>query len=207
MPTERDRRIAGIVLAAGFARRAGGIGKLLVPVAGRPIIRHVAGAACDAGLDPVIVVVRPDASGLRKALQDLPVIMTENQNAQDGLSSSLRCGLAALPAGTAGAAILLGDMPWIRSATLGALTAVLDDGAGRSICVPVYDGVRGNPVVWSARFFPAMAALAGDVGARELLAEHAVYVHEVAVDDPGVLRDVDTAAEIDNLRRESPCPH
>jgi molybdenum cofactor cytidylyltransferase len=207
MADERDHRIAGIVLAAGFAKRAGGIDKLLVPVAGRPIIRHVARAACDAGLDPVVVVVRPAASELRHALQDLPIIMTENQSAQDGLSSSLRCGLAALPAGTAGAAILLGDMPWIQSATLRALAAALDDGAGRSISVPVHAGVRGNPVIWSARFFPAMAALAGDVGARELLAEHAVYVHEVAVDDPGVLRDVDTADEIDNLRRESPCPH
>jgi CTP:molybdopterin cytidylyltransferase MocA len=208
MPTGPDRgRVAGIVLAAGFARRAGGADKLLVPVDGRPIIRHVAGAASDAGLDPVVVVVRPGAAALRSALRDLTVTVTENPDAHEGLSASLRCGIRALPEDTAGVAILLGDMPWIRPATLRALALALDDAAGRSICVPVHDGTRGNPVVWSARFLPAMTALTGDAGARGLLQQHAASVHEVVVDDVGVLRDVDTADQIERLRSGLPCPH
>lgn len=208
MPAGPDRgRIAGIVLAAGFAKRAGGEDKLLVPVEGRPIIRHVAGAACDAGLDPVVVVVRPGAVALRRALRDLEVTVIENPAAHEGLSASLRCGITALPEDTAGVAILLGDMPWIRPATLRALTTALDDAAGRSICVPVHGGTRGNPVVWSARFIPAMTALTGDAGARGLLQLHADWVHEVVVEDAGVLCDVDTADQIERLRSGLPCPH
>jgi molybdenum cofactor cytidylyltransferase len=208
-PVEARGPVAGVVLAAGFARRAGGIDKLLVPLAGRAIIRHVAGAACDAGFDPVVVVTRPDADQLRDALADLPLVLTENPRASQGLSGSLRCGLDALPGGAAsvaGAAILLGDMPWVLPATMRALAEALDDSAGRSICVPVHGGARGNPVVWGARFFSAMAALDGDTGARGLLARHAARLHEVPVDDPGVLRDVDTAEEIERLGGEPPHP-
>jgi molybdenum cofactor cytidylyltransferase len=203
---ERPVRVAGVVLAAGFARRAGGTDKLLVPLRGRPLIEHVIRAAGGAGLSPVVVVTRPDAPALRGALTDLPVEVVENPRPGDGLSTSLRCGLAALPAGIAGAAILLGDMPWVRSSTIRTLTDTLDDDDGRSICVPVHRGQRGNPVVWSARFFAAMASLAGDEGARRLLQQFAEQVCEVPVDDAGVLRDIDTADEIERLNGASSCP-
>jgi molybdenum cofactor cytidylyltransferase len=196
----RGQQIAAVVLAAGFARRAAGVDKLLVPVAGKPIIRHVVDAVCEAGLDPVVVVIRPDASHIREALGDAPVTFVENPNAGGGLSTSLRCGIEALPQACAGAAILLGDMPWVRTSTLRALTAALDHAADRSICVPVFDGTRGNPVVWSARFFPEIATLTGDAGARGLLARYPAAVHDVMVDDAGVLRDVDTAEQIEQAR-------
>lgn len=206
IPVKPGGRVAGIVLAAGFARRAGGTNKLLVPLDGRPLIRHVAGAACAAGLDPVVVVTQPDALALRHALLDLPLTLTENPNASEGLSASLRAGLAALPPHAAGAAILLGDMPWVRPDTIRALAAALDDQTSRSICVPMYGGQRGNPVVWSARFFSEMADMTGDSGARLLLQRHAAVVHVLSVHDAGVLRDIDTAEQIERLRRMSRCP-
>ncbi|HSH74873.1 MAG TPA: nucleotidyltransferase family protein [Longimicrobiales bacterium] len=185
-------RAAGVVLAAGLSRRMGGRDKVLVEVDGKPMVRRVVETALRAGLDPVIVVVRRAGSGVRRALEGLPVLYARNDSPEAGLSSSLREGLRSLGAESQAAVVLLGDMPWVRPADVAALVAAFDPAAGREICVPVYAGRRGNPVLWSARFFREMAGLEGDVGARALLSRHARSVHEVPAGGEGVLRDVDT---------------
>jgi len=100
--------------------------------------------------------------------------------------------IAALPADIDGAVICLGDMPRVTAALIDRLIDAFDPDAGRAICVPVYRGKRGNPVLWAARFFPEIDRLTGDVGARHLVAAHDSAVFEDACDDDGVLIDVDT---------------
>jgi molybdenum cofactor cytidylyltransferase len=82
---------------------------------------------------------------------------------------------------------------------LNRLIAAFSPPDGRSICVAVHDGKRGNPVLWSRTWFGEIAALSGDTGAKQLLAAHEEQVCEVEA-DPGVLRDVDTPEALAQLR-------
>ena len=83
-------------------------------------------------------------------------------------------------------------MPLVRSKHIDTLVAAFDPAQGREICVPVFEGKRGNPVLFARRFFDEMAAVRGDVGARHLIGAYEEYVCEVAMEDRAVLVDVDS---------------
>lgn len=193
--------LAGLLLAAGQGTRMGGA-KMLRPLAGRPLVRHAAAALAEAGFSPRLVVTGGlDGAAIIAALDGLDFAVAVNPAPQDGLAGSLRVGLEALPAGIDGVLIALGDMPRVTPETLRRLAAAFDPAAGRAICVPVQAGQRGNPILWAATLIPEMRGLAGDQGARGLLARHVDLVHPVPVDDPGVLIDVDTPEALAALER------
>src|SRR4029077_8604145 len=116
----------------------------------------------------------------------------ENPAYASGMASSLKAGLSALPPDIDGVLVCLGDMPRIEPAVLDRLIAAFNPLEGRAICVPVWQGKRGNPVLWAKTFFPEMGSLAGDVGARHLIGQYAELVAEVPMPDDGVLLDIDT---------------
>ncbi|MBX6324061.1 MAG: nucleotidyltransferase family protein, partial [Rhodospirillaceae bacterium] len=126
--------------------------------------------------------------------------LVHNPDHAEGISASLKRGLAAVPAEADGALVCLADMPLVGPATLDRLIAAFNPVEGRTICVPTWNGKRGNPVLWARRFFPEMAQLSGDVGARHLIGEHADLVCEVAMPDDSVLTDVDTPEALAALR-------
>ena len=184
-------RVAGIVLAAGRSSRMAPHNKLLVPDrAGRPMVARVVDNLLSSAARPVIVVTGHRAEEVRAAVAGRPVQVVHAEDYADGLSASLRAGLAALPDTARAALICLGDMPLVSGAVIDRLLAAYDRDEGRLIVVPTHAGRRGNPVLWDRRFFPEIAALAGDTGARALLARHADSVAEVECDDT-VLRDFD----------------
>jgi molybdenum cofactor cytidylyltransferase len=189
------------VLAAGRSSRMGS-NKLLAEVAGRPMVTHVVDAALASQARPVVVVTGNEAERVAAALGDRPVQRVHNPDFAAGISGSLKAGLRALGDEVDGALICLADMPRLGAATLDRLIAAFNPVEGRAICVPTWNGKRGNPVLWSRRFFPAMAELAGDVGARHLIGEHADLVCEVAMADDAVLLDIDTPEALASLRRE-----
>jgi molybdenum cofactor cytidylyltransferase len=194
-------KIAAIVLAGGRSSRMGPGNKLLEPIAGKPIVAHVAGAALKSGADPVIVVTGFDAPRVAVALGELSVTIVHNAAFDDGLSSSLKAGLSALPPDSDGALILLGDMPAIEGSVLSALMAAF---TGRdAICVPVQDGRRGNPVLWGAAYFDEIMRLSGDVGAKSLMARHSEHVTEVPAGSDSIFADVDTPADLARLTRDA----
>jgi len=185
-------RVGAVVLAAGLSRRMGGRNKLLLDVAGAPMVARAVDAALASSARPVVVVTGAEAAGVRAALAGRELIFVHNPEPEAGLSSSLRLGVAALGGKVDGAVICLGDMPWVRAAHVEALIAAFAAGAERPICVPINGRKRGNPVLWPARHFAAIAALSGDEGARSLLDACAGEICYVPVDDPGVTLDVDT---------------
>jgi molybdenum cofactor cytidylyltransferase len=167
--------------------------KLLRMLAGRPLVAHAVDAALASRARPVVVVTGHEAAAVRAALAGRDVAFAHNDAYASGLASSLRAGVAALAgAGADAVVVCLGDMPWVRAEHVDALVAAFEADPRRPICAPVHAGRRGHPVLWPARFFPALLALRGDVGARALLAEHAAEVREVPIDDPAITRDVDT---------------
>jgi molybdenum cofactor cytidylyltransferase len=199
----RTPKIAAIVLAAGRSSRMGAANKLLTAIDGTPMVRRAVEAATDSHAKPVIVVTGNEQGKVQAALRSSKVTFVHNPRFADGMSTSLQAGLAALPANVDGALVCLGDMPLVSAAALDRLIAAFDPLEGRAICVPTWNGKRGNPVLWDRRFFAAMADIAGDVGAKHLIGEHADLVAEVAMSDDAVLTDIDTPEALAALRQVS----
>jgi len=195
----RAPRVAALVLAAGRSRRMGRDNKLLAEVDGTPMVARVADEVLRAGVAPVVVVTGHERGRVERALADRVVRLVHNPDHERGLSTSLAAGLRALPAQAEGVLVCLGDMPRVRVAHVERLLAAFDPLEGRAICVPTCRGKRGNPVLFARRFFEAMGAIEGDVGARHLIGENAEDVCEVEMADDGVLLDVDTAGDLEAL--------
>lgn len=190
--------IATIVLAAGRSARMAPRNKLLEPIGGEAMVRRVAATALASGARPVLVVTGHEAAAVTTALRGLDVTIVANPGYAEGLSTSLRAGLRALPAGIEGALICLGDMPEVEVAVLRALLAGFTGPS--TICVPVHQGRGGNPILWGSRYFAEMMALAGDVGAKPLLARHPEHVVKVAVTTASIFRDIDAPADLTRIR-------
>ncbi|MBI1773831.1 MAG: NTP transferase domain-containing protein [Proteobacteria bacterium] len=188
----RAPRIAALVLAGGQSRRMGATNKLLAQIEGLPMVARVVDAAKAAKAAEVVVVTGHQADEVRAVLAERSVRFVHNPDYAVGLSTSLKAGLAALSADVDGALVCLGDMPRVTPAMIDRLIQAFDPIEGRAICVPTANGKRGNPVLWAKRFFPEMARVEGDVGARHLIGEHAEVVAEVEMGDDAVLIDIDT---------------
>ncbi|TGE01432.1 nucleotidyltransferase family protein [Methylobacterium nonmethylotrophicum] len=192
--------VGTVLLAAGRGTRFGASPKLLSRLDGKPLVRHAAESAVAAGLGPVVVVLGHAGAEVRAALFGLPLTLVENPDYAEGLSTSLRSGLAALPDDVAAALVLLGDMPRVGPGLLVHLADAFRSAAvAPSAVVPVRDGQRGNPVLLNRRLLAeGLATLAGDRGAGPLLARRD-DVLELPVDEAGVLIDVDTPAALAGL--------
>lgn len=172
----------------------GSANKLLAELAGKTVIARVVDAVLASPARPVVVVVGHDREAVRAALAGRPLAFADNPDDRSGIAASLAVGIAALPAGIDGALVVLGDMPAVGADHLRRLIAAF--AASRQVCVPTWQGRRGNPLVWPAALFPALATLAGDVGGRQLLARLGPAISEVAMADDAVVRDVDTPADL-----------
>ena len=189
-------RIGAIVLAAGQSRRAGTINKLLVEIKNIPMITQVLQAIHAVEIDPVIDVLGHQPDRIRTAIADYDVTLVENSKYVEGMSTSLTCGLSALPDEVDGVVVCLGDMPDVTSAHIERLIEGFAPNEGFDICVPTFNGKRGNPVLWARRYFDEMAHTEGDMGARHLISKYADAVFEVVMPDGGVLLDLDTPEAI-----------
>jgi len=189
---EKGHRIAGLVLAAGRSTRMGGPNKLLEEINGKPLVRIVAEQALASRASPVIVVTGHQRERVERALAGLPVTVVHNPDFADGLSTSLRAGIKAVPPDADGAIVTLGDMPQVSAKLIDRLIAAFDPERGALVVIPTIDGKRGNPVLWARRFFPDLLAVEGDIGARHLIAGYAEAVAEVAIEDAAALTDIDT---------------
>ncbi len=194
--------VAAVLLAAGLGRRMQGVNKLLAEVGGVPMVARAADALLQSKATEVVVVVGHEAQAVRAALGDRPVRYVTNTNYEEGLGASLRVGIAAVQqtVNLDGALVALADMPFVQSAHIDQLISSFDPHGPFSICVPVHERKRGHPVLWSARHFPEMARLEGDVGARALLETHADAVLAVPMEDPAIHLDVDTTQMLEAVR-------
>jgi molybdenum cofactor cytidylyltransferase len=195
-------RIAALVLAAGQSRRMGR-NKLLLPIDGTPMVARTVDALIASAATDIVVVTGHQQDDLRRVLAGRAAAFVHNPDFASGLASSVKTGIAAVPEDADGVLVCLGDMPLVGPTHLDRLIAAFNPVEGRLICVPTYDGKRGNPVLWARRYFAEMAGLSGDVGARGLLERHADAVCEVAMTDAGVLLDVDTPDALKALAGEA----
>ena len=195
--------IAGLLLAGGASRRFGS-NKLVAPLGDRSVVRWSTDALM-AAVDVTYAVVPTHAVSIREALDGVAVRWVENPDAREGMGSSIRTGVAALPAEVDAVVITLGDQPLVDA---GVIRSVVErwraDPEGIRAVVARYLDGRGHPALCGATLFPALRALEGDRGARDLLTTLGDAVAEVHVahERPA---DVDTAEALrrlnDALRR------
>ena len=152
------------------------------------MVRATAETILKSAIGPVLVVTGHEAAEVRAALADLPVTFHHAPDFADGMSASLKAGIAAVPAECIAALVCLGDMPFVQPETLDRLAKLYSDQAA---LFPTWRGQRGNPVVLARALFAGIMTLSGDEGARSLLRAIPDQIAELPVDDPGILRDVD----------------
>jgi len=189
-----DPTVGAILLAAGRSERFGAQNKLLATIDGRPIVKLAARPLLEAPLDEHVAIVGDEGTAVGDALS-VGFDVRCNDRTEEGQHTSVHEGVAvARERDWDGAVFALGDMPFVAAETLERLVEAYRGGRG-SVVVPVYDGTRGNPVLFDAAHFDALGGVSGDEGGREIVANYAGTVR-VAVDDPGIRRDIDRPGDL-----------
>src|SRR5262245_11375230 len=188
--------IAAIVLSAGKSERMGRP-KALLEFRGKTFLDHILAAISQSPIGHIAVVTGHHREAIEKAAA-LPGAVF-NANYAQGMITSVQTGIRALPKTVSGAALFLVDHPLIRPATIRQLVDHLEPG---SIALPVHAGRRGHPVLFAVELFDEILSLTVNEGLNVVVRRDARRIIEVRVDDPGVLRDVDTPEEFEALLAE-----
>lgn len=193
--------VVGILLAAGRGSRFDPTGarcKLLQALPNGDPVAVASARSLMAALPRVIAVVREEDTATAGLLRSLGCEVVPCAEAASGMAASLACGVRHAR-DAQGWLIALADMPYVKPATMAALAAAVaqgaqGQGAAPDIAAPMHEGRRGNPVAFGRAHLPALLALQGDQGARNILKNNPV--NELAVHDPGILQDIDTPSDI-----------
>ena len=191
--------VSAVVLAAGSSTRMG-TAKPLVRIDGKTMLERVLSTLGQSHVAEIVVVLGNAASLIKENVLLSHARVVINESYQEGIASSIRIGLAAIRDEAEAALIVLADQPFIQPATID----LLIDRYRRErpeIAVPVYNGSRGNPVLLDRSVFSDVTMLSGDVGFRAIFGNHAESILKVPVEDPAVLIDLDTPADIQRFEQ------
>ncbi len=184
----------------------GGTNKLLACLEQKPILHQVLDSAVASKIAQCIVVTGFDAESIEQSVSPYNLSTTRNPEYKKGMSGSLKKGIEALSDKTDGIIVLLGDMPHVDDRVIDRLIDEFSATSKQEIFIPVYKGKRGNPVLWSQRFFAPLSQLTGDIGGRQLIRENQGYVKECPVHTPGIHRDIDTLSDLAAFRKCATVP-
>lgn len=192
--SKTDSTIGAVLLAAGRSERFGSANKLLATIDGEPVIGHTARTLLDAHLDDRVAVTGHEATAVSRVLPD-EFDVRYNDRYGEGQHTSVQTGVvAAQEAGWNAVVFSLGDMPFVAPDTIDTLCEAFVDGRG-TILVPTFDGTRGNPVLFAASHYEALADASGDEGGRYLVETHPATVR-IPVNDPGIQQDIDRPEDL-----------
>jgi CTP:molybdopterin cytidylyltransferase MocA len=180
-------RIAALLLAAGRSERMGRC-KQLLPLAGKPLVRHCLEALIRAGLQDIIVVLGPKGREIAQVIHDLPVTMVENNGPASDMAGSVRIGLAAVADDTSAVLVCLGDHPLVKSTTVQAIIA-RHEAHPDKIIIPVCNGRKGHPTLFPRA---AIAEIHAVPTLRDIVNRDRERIMLLALADPGITADIDT---------------
>ena len=196
--------IHAVLLAAGRSERMGRNNKLLLNVDGIPLVRKSAINILNSNVTSMTVVTGFDENNIVNALSGLNVNFVKNINFREGLSSSLKAGLANITPTPSAVIICLADMPKIQPEHINQLIENFDPLKGWEICIPTNNGKRGNPVLIGSRFFPYIFKTSGDFGAKQVMKQHSDKIVEVEIGTSDIHFDIDTQDEYENFTTSGP---
>jgi molybdenum cofactor cytidylyltransferase len=193
----RSGPVAAIVLAAGGSARMGR-NKLLFPLSGETVLRRAVRRATAAGFEPVVVVLGHEADRTQAELNGLACRTVVNPDWEQGINRSLRTGLAALPAETSAAAVMLADMPLVTTEMLRTLVERWRDGTA-PLVISDYEGVNAPPMLYGRPLFPELLAMEGEGCGKQVVRRHREEAASVAW-PAAALADLDLPEDYERMR-------
>ncbi len=182
--------VSAILLAAGEAKRIGRP-KLLMPFGGGTVLERTLDNLLTSKVDEVIVVLGPRAGVIKQVIADRQVKVVVNPDYHLGMSTSLITGLSLVDDRAQRIMIALADQPLIYGETYDRLIEA-SLSCDKGIIIPVYQGRRGNPIIFSAKYKQELFKLKGDVGGRQIVRQYPDDILEVAVHSEGINLDINT---------------
>jgi molybdenum cofactor cytidylyltransferase len=198
MPADRGGPVAGVILAAGSSSRLGR-NKLLVPIGGTTLLRRAATAAIEAGLDPVLVVLGHELERTLAELGGLDCRAVPNPDHAQGINTSLRAGIRAVPPEAPAAVVLLADMPLVTARMIRAVVGAFRAGSA-PLVLSTYGGVLAPPTLYARALFPELGAPSGEGCGKRVMTRHRAEAAELAW-PADALADIDLPGDLDRVRR------
>ena len=197
--------ISAIVLAAGEAKRMGQ-NKVLLPWQGKTLLEHVLDQLLHSQVDEIILVLGHEAERIREKISVQGIKIVVNPAYEEGMSASLRFGLSIMDKAAEAFLVALGDLPGIREEMINQLIEAFHKALPRkNIVLPTYRSKPGHPVLFGIRYREEMGRLKGDVGGRQILADHPEDILSLEMDTDEVLQDIDTPEDYrEYLKRKGP---
>ena len=197
MPTDRSGPVAGILLAAGTSSRMGR-NKMLFELEGESVLRGAARRALAGGLSPLLVVLGHQAERAEQELAGLPCRVVINAQYEQGINSSLKTGVAALPAEAAAAMVMLADMPFVTPEMIAALIARYR-ATEAPLVISDYEGVNAPPMLYDRSLFDELLAMTGEGCGRQVVKRHRNEA-EVLPWPAAALADIDVPEDYARVR-------
>ncbi|MHA4809458.1 nucleotidyltransferase family protein [Flavitalea flava] len=192
--------VSAIVLAAGSSRRMGNRNKLLLPYKGQTVIALVVGNLLSAGMGEVIVVTGFEATLVEEAVKDLPVRVIPNPDYEEGMTGSIQTGVR--EAKGDGYLICLSDMVLIEPEEYALLKNTFEQQQGslpNGIWVPVWQGEKGNPVLFSQSYKDLIINHAEKEGCKSIVRSHPENINLVIMPSGHILKGMDSPEEYSSL--------
>ena len=194
--------ISAVILAAGESRRMGKQNKLLLPVGGEALLVKLVKSVCASDVGQVIVVIGHEAEKIRRELNNFSLSFVNNPNFSEGMTISIKFGVKEVSPDSDGFLICLADMPFINTSEINKLINSYVQNRikeKRLIVVPVFQGQRGNPVLFSCEFLNDILEHKKGSGCKEVILNNSEFVVEIEMDDENMLLDVDTLEDYQRL--------
>ena len=192
--------ISALVLAAGMSTRMG-CAKLLMKLAGKPLLQHVIDNLEKSSVDKITVILGEEAGNVLKEVNFGNASIFINKHYNDGMSSSLKAGVQILGRDCNAFLVVLADQPFVESSIIDSIIDKYWETRGLLV-VPAFEGVRGNPVLLDFSLKKEVLDVSGDEGARRVIQRHQIDVIEVEVNDPSVLMDIDTPTDYEEAKKK-----
>lgn len=188
--------VSAILLAAGESRRMGGVNKLLLPLGGVPMVRHITRVLQASEIRELVVVLGHEAIQVENALSGLQVRTVHNEHFAEGQMTSVHAGMDALIQAADGVMVCLSDQPFLTTEDINDLIHAFCTREDAEVIVPTYRGRRGNPIVIASKYRKSILSGQRNLGCKNLIEKNPDIVATVEWVSDHVVVDIDTRRDV-----------